>query len=93
VFSAVQIAAGLHDRFGLLTGGARTAVPRQQTLEASVGWSYDPLAEPERAALRQLSVFSGGFTLEDVKERPGVTSGRSPDASAAGWEQPRSRRC
>jgi DNA-binding CsgD family transcriptional regulator/tetratricopeptide (TPR) repeat protein len=47
-----------------LTGGARTAVPRQQTLEASVAWSYDLLAGPERAVLRQLSVFSGGFTLE-----------------------------
>jgi len=64
VFSAVQIAAGLQDRFRLLTGGARTAVPRQQTLEASVAWSYDLLTEPERAVLRQLSVFSGGFTLE-----------------------------
>ena len=64
VFSAAQIAAGLNDRFRLLTGGARTAVPRQQTLEASVTWSYDLLAEPERAVLRQLSVFSGGFTLD-----------------------------
>jgi predicted ATPase/DNA-binding CsgD family transcriptional regulator len=64
VFSATQIAAGLADRFLLLTGGARTVVPRQQTLEASVAWSYDLLAEPERAVLRQLSVFSGGFTLE-----------------------------
>jgi predicted ATPase/DNA-binding CsgD family transcriptional regulator len=64
VFSAAQIAAGLHDRFRLLSGGARTAVPRQQTLEASVAWSYDLLAEPERAVLRQLSVFSGGFTLD-----------------------------
>jgi predicted ATPase/DNA-binding NarL/FixJ family response regulator len=63
VFSPAQIAAGLHDRFRLLTGGARTAVPRQQTLEASVAWSYGLLAEPERAVLRQLSVFSGGFTL------------------------------
>ena len=64
VFSADQIAAGLADRFRLLTGGARTAVPRQQTLEASVAWSYDLLARPERAVLRQLSVFAGGFTLE-----------------------------
>ena len=63
VLSAAQIAAGLQDRFRLLTGGARTAVPRQQTLEASVAWSYDLLAEPEQAIARQLSVFSGGFTL------------------------------
>jgi hypothetical protein len=45
VFSVAQIAAGLQDRFRLLTGGARTAVPRQQTLEASVAWSYDLLTE------------------------------------------------
>ena len=64
VFSAAQIASGLQDRFRLLTGGARTAVARQQTLEASVAWSYDLLADPERAVLRQLSVFSGGFILE-----------------------------
>jgi predicted ATPase/DNA-binding CsgD family transcriptional regulator len=64
VFSAAQVAAGLQDRFRLLTGGARTAVPRQQTLEASVAWSYDLLAEPERIVLRQLSVCSGRFTLE-----------------------------
>ena len=63
VLSAAQIAAGLQDRFRLLTGGARTAVPRQQTLEASVAWSYDLLTEPEQAIARQLSVFSGGFTL------------------------------
>jgi predicted ATPase/DNA-binding CsgD family transcriptional regulator len=67
VFSAAQIAAGLHDRFRLLTGGARTAVPRQQTLESSVAWSYDLLAEPERAVLGRLSVFSGGFTLEAAR--------------------------
>ena len=53
VLSPGQIAAGLHDRFELLTGGARTATPRQQTLEASVAWSYGLLAEPERALLRQ----------------------------------------
>jgi len=63
VLSTAQIAAGLQDRFRLLTGGARTAVPRQQTLEASVAWSYDLLAEPEQGMLRQLSVFAGGFTL------------------------------
>jgi predicted ATPase/DNA-binding CsgD family transcriptional regulator len=67
VFSAAQIAAGLQDRFRLLTSGARTAVPRQQTLEASVTWSYDLLAEPERTVLCQLSVFSGGFTLEAAR--------------------------
>jgi predicted ATPase/DNA-binding CsgD family transcriptional regulator len=75
VFSAAQIAAGLQDRFRLLTGGARTAVPRQQTLEASVAWSYDLLTEPERAVLRQLSVFAGGFTLE-AAEAVAIGAGR-----------------
>jgi len=58
------IASGLEDRFRLLTGGGRTAQPRQQTLEASVAWSHDLLDEAERALFRRLSVFNGGFTLE-----------------------------
>ena len=62
VLSAEQIAAGLRDRFQLLTGGSRTAVPRQQTLEASVAWSYGLLDEAERALLRRLSAFTGGFS-------------------------------
>jgi predicted ATPase/class 3 adenylate cyclase/DNA-binding CsgD family transcriptional regulator len=59
-----QIAEGLQNRFQLLTGGARTALPRQRTLEASVEWSYNLLTEDERAVLRRLCVFAGGFTLE-----------------------------
>jgi predicted ATPase/class 3 adenylate cyclase/DNA-binding CsgD family transcriptional regulator len=59
-----QIAAGLDDRFRLLTGGSRTVMPRQQTLQASVDWSYDLLSERERAVFRRLAVFSGGFTLD-----------------------------
>jgi predicted ATPase/class 3 adenylate cyclase len=59
-----QIAERLDDRFRLLTGGSRTALPRQQTLRAMIDWSYDLLSEPERALLRRLSVFSGGWTLE-----------------------------
>jgi non-specific serine/threonine protein kinase len=59
-----QIAARLDQRFRLLTGGSRTALPRQQTLAAAVGWSYDLLAEPERQLFNRLSVFAGGFTLE-----------------------------
>jgi predicted ATPase/DNA-binding CsgD family transcriptional regulator/class 3 adenylate cyclase len=62
-----QIAEGLDDRFRLLTGGTRQAVPRQQTLEASVAWSYDLLNERERAVLRRLSVFAGGFTLDSAE--------------------------
>jgi predicted ATPase/DNA-binding CsgD family transcriptional regulator len=62
-----QIAEGLDDRFRLLTGGTRQAVPRQQTLEASVAWSFDLLNERERAVLRRLSVFVGGFTLDSAE--------------------------
>lgn len=58
-----EILASLHDRFRLLTGGARTAVRRQQTLRASVDWSHALLTEPERAAFRRLAVFMGGFDL------------------------------
>lgn len=63
MMSAEQIAAGLDDRFHLLTGGGRSALPRQQTLRASVDWSHDLLSDPERALLRRLAVFAGGFTL------------------------------
>ena len=64
VLSPEQIAARLDDRFRLLTGGSRTALPRQQTLRALIDWSYDLLSEPERTLLRRLSVFAGGWTLE-----------------------------
>jgi predicted ATPase/DNA-binding winged helix-turn-helix (wHTH) protein len=62
--SVEQIHARLDDRFRLLTGGSRTALPRQRTLRATLDWSYELLAEGERAVLRRLAVFSGGFTLE-----------------------------
>jgi predicted ATPase/DNA-binding CsgD family transcriptional regulator len=64
VLSPDRIAAELDNRFRLLTGGARTVVPRHQTLEASVQWSHDLLSENERVLFRRLSVFSGGFTLD-----------------------------
>jgi predicted ATPase/DNA-binding SARP family transcriptional activator len=64
VLPVAQIAAGLDDTFRLLTRGSRTALPRQQTLQATLDWSYDLLTEPERALLRRLSVFAGGCTLE-----------------------------
>jgi predicted ATPase/class 3 adenylate cyclase len=54
----------LDDRFALLTGGSRTAIARQQTLRATVDWSYDLLTPDEALVLRRLSVFSGGFTVE-----------------------------
>ncbi|HWM10194.1 MAG TPA: NB-ARC domain-containing protein, partial [Solirubrobacteraceae bacterium] len=58
-----EIEQGLDDRFALLVRGARGAAERQQTLAASIGWSYDLLDEPDRAVLRSLSVFAGGFDL------------------------------
>ena len=59
-----RIAAQLDDRFRLLTGGARTLLPRRQTLLASVAWSETLLEDAERNALRRLGVFVGGFSLE-----------------------------
>ncbi len=64
VLSVAQIDSRLDDRFRLLTGGSRTALPRQQTLRAMVEWSYDLLDPPDRQLLDRLSVFAGGFTLE-----------------------------
>jgi predicted ATPase/class 3 adenylate cyclase/DNA-binding CsgD family transcriptional regulator len=64
VISVNQIATGLSDRFRLLGRGARSLLPRQQTLEASVAWSHDLLSAPQQVLLRRLSVFAGGFTLE-----------------------------
>jgi len=64
LFTPEQIAARLDDRFKLLTGGSRTALPRQQTLHALIDWSYQSLNEIEQRALRRLAVFSGGWTIE-----------------------------
>ncbi|MFJ2769983.1 AfsR/SARP family transcriptional regulator [Streptomyces sp. NPDC087300] len=63
-----QIADRLDDRFRLLTSGARTVLPRQQTLRAVVDWSWDLLDAPERAVLRRLSVFAGGCDLTAAEE-------------------------
>jgi predicted ATPase len=62
-----QVAERLDDRFALLTGGSRTALPRHQTLRAVVDWSWDLLEDPERVLLRRLSVFSGGATVETAE--------------------------
>ena len=58
------IASALHDAFRLLTGGARTVLPRQQTLLASIAWSVDSLTDPERAVFRRLAVFHAPFLLD-----------------------------
>ncbi len=61
--SPAEILDSLHDQFRMLTGGARTAVRRQQTLRASVDWSYALLSEPEQVLFRRLAVFFGGFDV------------------------------
>lgn len=66
--SVEQIAARLDDVFRLLTGGSRTAMPRQQTLAATIDWSYNLLSPVERALLQRLSVFAGGWTLDAAEE-------------------------
>ena len=68
-----EIVDSLHDRFRLLTGGARTAVRRQQTLRASVDWSHALLTEPERILFRRLAVFMGGFDLDAAQAVAGAT--------------------
>ena len=62
--SVEQIAARLSDRFRLLTSGSRAALPRQQTLQATIDWSYGLLSPEERALFRRLAVFVGGWDLE-----------------------------
>ncbi len=68
MLSVEQISARLDDRFRLLTGGARTALPRQQTLRALIDWSYNILSDHERLLLQRLSVFAGGWILEAAEE-------------------------
>jgi len=67
VLSPEQIAVRLDDRFRLLVGGSRTALPRQQTLRALIDWSYDLLSEDEKQLLRNASVFVGGWTLDALE--------------------------
>lgn len=67
MFSIEQIAARVDDRFALLTSGSRIAPSRQQTLRATLDWSYELLTEAERELFRQLSVFVGGFTLDALE--------------------------
>lgn len=62
--SVDELSLRLDQRFRLLTGGSRTALPRQQTLRSLIDWSYDHLNGTERALFSRLSVFAGGFTLQ-----------------------------
>lgn len=67
VLAPAQIAAGLTDRFALLTGGVRGAPARQRTLEASLDWSYELLDDAQRLALARLSVFAGSLDLDAAR--------------------------
>ena len=94
--SLTEILDSLHDRFRLLTGGARTAVRRQQTLRASVDWSHALLTEPERVLFRRLAAFFGGFDFDaaqavagggDMRALPGDRS-CSPCSWTNRWWSP-----
>jgi diguanylate cyclase (GGDEF)-like protein len=76
VIGLAQVAQRLRD-FRLLTGGDRTAVPRQRTMHAMIGWSYDLLSDAEQTLLRRLAVFAGSFTFDAVTE---ICSGTHVDA-------------
>ncbi len=67
ILSVEQIAARLEDRFRLLAGGSRTALPRQQTLRATMDWSYGLLSEQERLLFHRLSVFAGTCRVDAVE--------------------------
>lgn len=77
MLSVEQIAQRLDDRFRFLTGGSRTALPRQQTLRAMIDWSYSLLSESERKLFCRLAVFVGGWTLE-AAEAVGAGEGLEP---------------
>jgi predicted ATPase/class 3 adenylate cyclase len=66
VLSPQQLLQKLDERFRVLTGGDRSALPRHQTMRALIDWSYDLLSEQECALFRKLAAFSGGFTLESA---------------------------
>ncbi len=85
--SPQEIAVGLGDRFRLLTGGRRSAVPRQQTLHALIDWSWDLLTENDRRLLSRVAIFAGGWTAGAAARivgeggDPGGTRGSSASAS------------
>jgi predicted ATPase/class 3 adenylate cyclase/Flp pilus assembly protein TadD len=80
VLSPAQLARRLDERFRLLTGGDRSALPRQRTLQATIDWSYDLLDERERALFRRLSIFAGGWELRAAAAVAGE------DGAADEWE-------
>ncbi len=80
--SIETIAARLGDRFALLVGGDRTALPRQQTLRALIDWSHELLTQDERLLFRRLAVFAGGFTLEGAEALRAAGKDDLPDVLA-----------
>ncbi len=68
ILNLKQLSRRLDERFRLLTGGDRTALPRQQTMRAAIDWSYELLSEEERTIFRRLSIFQGGWTLEAASD-------------------------
>lgn len=80
VLTVEQILDRLTDRFALLTGGGRAALPRQQTLRTTIDWSHDLLTSAEQTLLRRLSVFAGRFTLEDVEAVSSIGQDAGADA-------------
>ena len=78
VMSLEELSQRLDDRFGVLTGGSRTALPRHRTLRSLIDWSHELLGDAEKAVLRRASVFAGGWTLEAAER---VCSGDGVDRS------------
>lgn len=79
VMNPQQILAQLEDHFRILTGGSRTALPRQQTMRETIRWSYDRLNTAEQSLFRQIAIFANGFTWDSVARLAQTVSG-SPDA-------------
>src|SRR5216684_5521845 len=85
-FGVAGVAARLDDRFRLLTAGSRTALPRHQTMRATLDWSHELLSESERVVLRRLGVFAGAFTLDAasaVAASVDVTASEAVDSVAS----------
>jgi predicted ATPase/class 3 adenylate cyclase len=88
LLSAAQIAERLDDRFRLLSGGSRTALPRHQTLRATFDWSHELLSAPEQTLFRRLAVFAGGWTLEATEA---IADGSDGAAGSDGSDGPAGR--
>jgi predicted ATPase/class 3 adenylate cyclase len=86
LLSPAEILEGLDRRLRLLTSGSRTAGARQQTLEATLDWSYDLLSRLERAVLRRLSVFAGGFNLDAAMSVTGFGELGDTDVAPLVWD-------